>query len=337
MAETQKLPPILKFASEDGEYKRQAASFRNTVSKEKDAKFKPEADRYHLYVSYACPWAHRTLIVRALKGLDKLIGLTVVDPLMGSNGWKLDPELASEFDKEHKIEYLRDLYFLANKNYSGRFTVPVLWDLKLKTIVNNESSEIIRMFNYAFDDFSSKPGQSYYPDHLRTKIDAINEWIYDDINNGVYKTGFAGKQEVYEKHCRKVFESLDKVEKILEENEFLVDNTFTEADIRLFTTVARFDPVYTCHFKCNLKSIEHDYPNILRWARQVYQMPSVAATVNMKHIKAHYYLSHLNINPSQLIPLSNGPDLANPIIKADKNKHGGSQNDNQEIKKARNH
>ncbi|RUS31609.1 hypothetical protein BC938DRAFT_477454 [Jimgerdemannia flammicorona] len=204
----------------------------------------------------------------------------------------------------------------SDPEYSGRFTVPVLWDKKHSTIVNNESSEIIRMFNTVFDDVVPQTrGLTYYPEHLRPEIDSINEWIYDTVNNGVYKCGFATTQAAYEKNVVPLFKSLDRLEEILSKNEFLVANTFTEADIRLWTTIVRFDPVYHGHFKCNVKSIEKDYPNILRWARQIYQMPHVAGTFNLTHIKRHYYMSHRQVNPTQVVPYGNGPDLAHPVIK----------------------
>ncbi|KAK9711907.1 S-glutathionyl-(chloro)hydroquinone reductase [Basidiobolus ranarum] len=311
---------IYKWASKDGEFRRKPSTFRNTISNEEGSDFKPEKGRYHLYISYACPWAHRTLIVRALKGLQDVIGLSIVDYLMQSKGWKFStPEETpgSIPDTLYNSEYIREIYFKANPEYDGRFTVPVLWDKKLETIVNNESSEIIRIFNSAFDEFVPEhaKGVSYYPEKLRKEIDDINEWIYDTVNNGVYKSGFATTQEAYEKNCVNVFSSLDKIEKILSEHEFLVGETFTEADIRLWTTIIRFDPVYHGHFKCNIKSIEKDYPHILRWARQIYQLPNIKETVNMEHIKKHYYMSHININPTQVVPLGNGPDLENPVIK----------------------
>ncbi|KAJ3055693.1 S-glutathionyl-(chloro)hydroquinone reductase [Rhizophlyctis rosea] len=253
---------------------------------------------------------------RNLKGLDKIIGLSVVDFLMGPNGWKFseDKDCPGAIpDNINNAQYLRELYFKAEPGYNGRYTVPVLWDKKKNTIVNNESSEIIRMLNIAFDAFSSAPGVTYYPENLRPEIDAINEWIYNDINNGVYKSGFATTQEAYEKNCKQLFKSLDRVEGILKENEWLVGGVFTEADLRLFTTIVRFDPVYVGHFKCNLGTIQHDFPSILRWARQIYQIPGIKDTINMYHIKHHYYMSHVNINPTQVVPLSNGPDLSVPV------------------------
>lgn len=306
-------PKILQWASKDGEFRRQVSSFRNWISTDPNAKFQAEKGRYHLYVSLACPWAHRTLIVRALKGLEDSISVSVVHYLMGEQGWKFaDPNECPGAipDDVNGAKLIREVYFKAEEGYQGRFTVPVLWDKKNGTIVNNESSEIIRMLNSSFDEFSSAPGTTYYPDDLREEIDAVNEWVYNDINNGVYKAGFATSQDAYERAATQLFKSLDRVEDILSRNAFLVGNRFTEADIRLFTTIVRFDPVYHGHFKCNLKSMTHNYPSILRWARRVYQMPKVAETVNMEHIKKHYYMSHVQINPTQVVPLYNGPDLS---------------------------
>ncbi|CAB4483027.1 glutathione S-transferase omega-like 2 [Rhizophagus irregularis DAOM 181602=DAOM 197198] len=313
-------PEILKWASPDGEFRRKASSFRNTISKDPNAIYTAEKDRYHLYVSWACPWAHRTVIVRSLKGLDNLIGLSVVSYILGEKGWKFNtPEETPGAipDNVNNAQYLRELYFKSDPNYGGRFTVPVLWDKKTQTIVNNESSEIIRIFNDAFDDFTPETkGVTYYPENLRTQIDEINEWVYDTVNNGVYKCGFATTQEAYNRNIEPLFKSLDRLEGILSKNEFLVGNTFTEADIRLWTTIIRFDPVYHTHFKTNKKTIAHDYPNILRWARQIYQMPKISDTVNMYHIKHHYFESHKQINPTGIVPINNGPDLAQPIIES---------------------
>ncbi|KAJ2525187.1 S-glutathionyl-(chloro)hydroquinone reductase [Coemansia sp. RSA 2049] len=268
---------ITKWDSKDGEFRRQVSSFRSFVEADPSAEFPAEAGRYHLYVSLACPWAHRTLIVRKLKGLEGMIGVSVVHYLLGPNGWKFaSPEdvPGATLDTVNGAEYIRDIYLKAEPEYSARYTVPVLWDKKKNTI-----------------------------------------WIYDTINNGVYKTGFATAQEAYEKHCVPLFESLERVEKILSGNEFLLGSRMTEADIRLFTTIVRFDPVYHGHFKCNLKQIATGYPNILRWAREFYQLPGIKDTVNMEHIKKHYYMSHTQINPTKVVPLSNGPDLESPSIK----------------------
>ncbi|OAD70683.1 hypothetical protein PHYBLDRAFT_126467 [Phycomyces blakesleeanus NRRL 1555(-)] len=307
-------PAILNWASKDGEFKRQQSVFRNHIEADKNATFAAEKDRYHLYVSWACPWAHRTAIVRKLKGLEDIISISAVHYLLGEKGWKFAS--AEECpgaipDTVNNAQFIREIYFKANPDYEGRFTVPVLWDKKHNTIVNNESSEIIRMFNTAFNHFlpAEKAKLNYYPEELQSDIDSTNEWVYDTVNNGVYKSGFATTQTAYENHVFPLFKSLDRLEKILSENKFLVKNTFTEADIRLWTTIIRFDPVYHGHFKCNIKSIQHDYPHILAWARRIYQMEGVSDTVNMVHIKRHYYMSHLQINPTGIVPVGNGPDL----------------------------
>lgn len=309
---------ILNWASKDGEFRRQQSVFRDTIENDVNAKFAAEPDRYHLYISWACPWAHRTAMVRQLKGLDKLIGLSVVDYLMLDQGWKFSTEEECPGaipDTINGSSHIRDIYFKVNPDYQGRFTVPVLWDKKHQTIVNNESSEIIRMFNTAFNSFLTKEQAelNYYPEPLQGDIDEINEWIYDTVNNGVYKSGFATTQEAYEKNVVPLFKSLDRIEKVLDGHKYLVKDTFTEADIRLFTTIVRFDPVYHGHFKCNLKSIEYGYPNILEWARRIYQKPGVKETVQMDHIKGHYYKSHRQINPTQVVPLGTGPDLSVPV------------------------
>ncbi|KAF0691591.1 Aste57867_17220 [Aphanomyces stellatus] len=305
---------IYKWAGKDGEFKRQVSSFRDWIG---SPRFPAEKGRYHLYVSLACPWAHRTLIVRALKGLEDVIGITVVDYLLGPNGWHFsspDETPGATLDTLNGAKFLREIYFKAEPTYSGRFTVPVLWDTKENTIVSNESSEIIRMLTKEFDAWSSHPQLQLYPDNLAAEIDAINDWIYNDINNGVYKSGFATTQDAYEKNVYVLFEALDRVEKHLEGKEWLVANTLTEADVRLFTTIVRFDPVYHGHFKCNLKTITDHYPNLLQHARRLYQVPGVAETVNMTHIKRHYYMSHIQINPKQVVSAWNGPDLASPKV-----------------------
>eukprot|EP00842_Homolaphlyctis_polyrhiza_P000270 jgi/Hompol1/1243/HPOL_003111-RA len=302
--------------TQNGHFVRQSSVFRSTISNDPENPFQPESDRYHLYVSTACPWAHRTLIVRALKGLEAVLPISIVDwHLASDKGWHFssaEKTPGSIPDTVNGFSYLNELYFAADENYGGRFTVPVLWDKKLKTIVNNESSEIIRILNTAFDAWSSAPGVTYYPEDLRPQIDEINAWIYDTINNGVYKCGFATTQEAYDVNVKALFESLHRVERILADNEFLVGGRFTEADIRLFTTIVRFDPVYHTHFKCTAGTITHDFPNILRWLRQVYQIPKVAGTVDIEHIKKHYYVSHVKINPTQIVPVWDGPDLTVP-------------------------
>ncbi|MCX7545753.1 glutathione S-transferase family protein [Marinicella gelatinilytica] len=303
--------------STGGEFKRSESQFRNFITADGSAGptgkggFMAEAGRYHLYVCLACPWAHRTLIFRALKGLQDMIDVSVVDYFMGESGWTFDQEhddIVS--DDLYGLDYLYELYIKADDNYSGRVTVPVLWDKKQETIVSNESADIIRMFNSAFDDIGAKPGD-YYPSDLHANIDEINARVYSDINNGVYKSGFATKQSVYEKHVSTLFEALDWVEGLLTDNRYLTGDRLTEADWRLFTTLIRFDAVYHGHFKCNLKQLT-DYPNTSGYVRELYQMPGIAKTVYMDHIKAHYYTSHPTINPNGIVPLGPMQDFSQP-------------------------
>ncbi|RHY17168.1 hypothetical protein DYB32_010561 [Aphanomyces invadans] len=255
--------PIYKWANPaDGEFKRQVSSFREWIGSDR---FPAAKGRYHLYVSLACPWAHRTLIVRVLKGLEDVIGFTSVDYLMGKDGWHFsspDDTPGCALDPFNGAKYVRELYLTADPTYSGRFTVPILWDTTTRTIVNNESSEIIRMLNSVFNEFATRPTLDLAPAALLPAIDDVNEWIYHDINNGVYKCGFATKQDAYEKHVVVLFTALDRVEKHLDGKRWLVHDQLTEADVRLFTTIVRFDPVYHGHFKCNLKSISANYPNV---------------------------------------------------------------------------
>lgn len=294
-----------------GRFVRSAAQFRNWITADGSAGpsgragFKAEAGRYHLYVSYACPWANRTLIFRKIKGLEKMISLSVVHWHMAEEGWTFDDGEGVIADPLFNAAYLRDIYLQANNSYSGRVTVPVLWDKKTNTIVSNESAEIIRMFNSAFDDLGAAEGD-YYPEKLHEDIELLNDRIYDTVNNGVYKAGFATTQEAYEEAVIPLFETLDWLEQRLAKQRYLTGNQITEADWRLFTTLARFDPVYIGHFKCNLKRLV-DYPNLWAYTRDLYQQPGVAGTINMHHIKNHYYGSHTTINPSGVVPL--GPVL----------------------------
>jgi glutathionyl-hydroquinone reductase len=303
-----------------GHFKRSASRFRNyvTASGEAgptgDAGFKAEADRYHLYVSYACPWAHRTLIFRKLKGLEDLIGVSVVNPLMLSNGWEFGGHDGATEDHLHGSTKLWQVYTKADPHYSGRVTVPVLWDKEKGTIVSNESAEIIRMFNSAFDGLTGNT-DDYYPEELREEIDAINDRVYDTVNNGVYKAGFATSQEAYEENVAKLFETLDFLEERLADSRYLVGNRLTEADWRLFTTLVRFDPVYVGHFKCNIRRIA-DYPHLSGYLRDLYQTPGVKETVNFDHIKQHYYRSHTMINPTGIVPVGPALDLDAPHDRA---------------------
>lgn len=284
-----------------GEFVRHDSPFRRTVTPEGgDDGFKAEAGRYHLFVSLACPWAHRTLIFRKLKKLEDAIGVTIVKPKMLDNGWELEGE-----SPVPGIRYLYEVYTTAQPDHSGRVTVPVLWDKKTNTIVNNESSEIIRMLNSAFNDFTDISAD-YYPQALRVEIDIINDIVYDAINNGVYKVGFATTQQAYEKNFRALFGALDSLDARLDRQRYLTGSQITEADWRLFTTLIRFDSVYYGHFKTNLKRIE-DYPNLANYLRDLYQQAGVADTVDFHHIKTHYYYSHDTINPTRIVPL--GPEI----------------------------
>ncbi len=291
--------------STGGRFVRQQSQFRHWITAEGEDGFKAEANRYHLYVSYACPWAHRTLIFRAIKGLEEMISVSVVHWFMGEFGWTFEPGEGVIADPIHQAKYLYEVYTKAEQKYTGRVTVPILWDKKTNTIVNNESSEIIRMFNSAFDDIGAKPGD-YYPQELREDIDKVNDRIYNTVNNGVYKAGFATTQEAYEEGVNPLFETLDWIEERLSQSRYLMGDKLTEADWRLFTTLVRFDAVYVGHFKCNKKRIV-DYPNIWRYVRELYNFPKVADTVNFKHIKGHYYQSHKTINPTGVVPI--GPDI----------------------------
>lgn len=286
--------------SNGGQFVREDAGFRDWVVNEEGARFAPESGRYHLYVSLACPWAHRTLIFRRLKGLEPHIDVTVVCPDMMSEGWQMGlPEPLFGHTRLHQI------YTQAKSDYTGRVTVPVLWDKKHNTIVSNESSEIIRMFNHAFNDLTGNT-LDYYPDHLREVIDEWNDFIYPNVNNGVYRCGFATTQEAYEEAYDKLFSALDKLDTHLASHRYLAGGQVTEADWRLFTTLIRFDAVYVGHFKCNKQRIE-DYPNLHGYLKELYQVEGVKETTDFYHIKRHYYFSHTGINPTQVVP--KGPEL----------------------------
>lgn len=297
--------------STGGRFVRKDSQFRNWITPDGspgisgEGGFKAEAGRYHLYVSYACPWAHRTLIMRHVKGLEDIISVSVVNPIMLENGWTFEPMDGVIEDSVNHADFLYQVYLAADPNYSGRVTVPVLWDKKQNTIVNNESSEILRMFNSAFDEVGAKEGD-FSPEALLDEIDAINEKVYNNVNNGVYKTGFATEQSVYEENFDNLFNTLDELEALLGKQKYLVSDQITEADWRLFTTLVRFDPVYFGHFKCNKKQIV-DYPNLWRYTRDLYHYPGVKETVNFDHIQTHYYASHPTINPNGIVP--KGPEI----------------------------
>ncbi|CAN0551319.1 unnamed protein product, partial [Laminaria digitata] len=267
--------------------------------------FKAEPGRYHLYVSLACPWAHRTLIFRSLKGLQDMISVSVVHHFMADKGWSFAPGPGVVADPIGGADFMHEVYTRADPKYSGRVTVPVLWDKELNTVVTNESSEIIRMFNSAFDEVGAAPGD-FYPEALRAEIDEINARVYETVNNGVYRSGFATTQQAYEEAVQALFETLDYLEARLSKQRYLVGDQLTEADWRLFTTLVRFDPVYFGHFKCNRRRIV-DYANLWGFTKELYQVPGVAETVDMHHIKHHYYGSHETVNPTRIVPV--GPDI----------------------------
>ncbi len=297
--------------STEGKFVRQSAAFRNwiTVNGEPgptgEGGFKADSGRYHLYVSLACPWAHRTLIFRKLKGLEEVISVSMVNALMGAEGWTFEPGEGVIPDDVNNTKRLNEVYSLAIPNYTGRVTVPVLWDKQKKTIVSNESSEIIRMFNSAFDDVGAQPGD-YYPVLLRDDIDSLNDRIYTTVNNGVYKAGFATTQSAYEEAAHALFETLDMLEERLSKQRYLVGSQLTEADWRLFTTLLRFDPVYVGHFKCNRRRLV-DYANLWEYACDLFQFPGIAETVDLNYTKQHYYRSHTSVNPAGIVPI--GPEI----------------------------
>ncbi|MEA9776551.1 glutathione S-transferase family protein [Xanthomonas campestris pv. raphani] len=300
----------------DGRFERSQSHFRHWVTADGRAGphgeggFQAAPGRYHLYVSLACPWAHRTLIFRQLKGLASLIDVSVVHWLMGTQGWTFEHGPGVVGDSIHHAKYLYEVYLKADPQYSGRVTVPVLWDRERDTVVSNESADIIRMFNSAFDAVGAAEGD-YYPEALRAQIDTINQRVYDTVNNGVYKAGFATTQAAYEEAVVPLFDTLDWLDTCLSTQRYLCGNHLTEADWRLFTTLIRFDAVYVGHFKCNLRRIA-DYPQLSGFLRELYQMPGIAETVNFQHIKSHYYQSHAMINPTGIVPMGPVLDLDAP-------------------------
>ncbi|MDX8150524.1 glutathione S-transferase family protein [Patulibacter brassicae] len=309
-----------KEMGEGGRFQRQQSAFRRFVTADGSSGFPAVAGRYHLYVSYACPWASRTIILRKLKGLEDAIGMTVVDPVRDERSWGFkgagiehaDPDdPAVEVDPLNGWSFLSEGYAATDPDFDGRVTVPVLWDTETGTIVNNESSEILRMLNSEFDAVAAHPERDYYPAELREEIDGLNDWIYPTVNNGVYAAGFATSQEAYEEGVTALFASLDRLEGILATNRYLTGDAITEADWRLFVTLVRFDPVYVGHFKCNLRRIV-DYPNLWGYTRDLYQQPGVAETVNLDHIKRHYYVTHPSINPTRVVPLGPVVDFDEP-------------------------
>jgi len=303
-----------------GRFVRSESQFRNWITRDGSAGpsgkagFRAEPDRYHLYVSFACPWAHRALIFRKLKGLEEMISISAVNSYMGSEGWTFEPGPRVIPDPINHAQRVYEIYLAADPKYSGRATVPILWDKQQATIVSNESAEIIRMLNSAFDDVGALPGD-FYPEPLRAEIDEINARVYDTVNNGVYKSGFATTQEAYEEACTALFESLDWLDERLATRRYLLGGDITEADWRLFTTLVRFDPVYFGHFKCNVRRII-DYPNLSGYLRDLYQQPGIADTVDVSFFKQHYYGSHKTINPYLIVPIGPEVDYAAPHDRA---------------------
>jgi len=292
--------------NEDGEFERAESTFRDRVRDDPDARHQPEAGRYHLYVSYACPWAHRTLLIRSLKGLEDAISVDVVDPFREENGWQFSPDReGSTPDTVNGSDYLYEVYQRADPDANCRVTVPVLWDRQEDTIVNNESKEILRMLDTEFDEVAERE-VDLYPEGYRDEIDRIIDDIYDPINNGVYRAGFADSQAAYDRAVEELFDALDHWDTVLEDQRYLAGDRLTEADICMFTTLVRFDHVYHTHFKCNVRAI-HEYDNLWPYLRDLYGTPGVAETVRMDHITEHYYTTHTSVNPKRIV--AKGPDL----------------------------
>jgi glutathionyl-hydroquinone reductase len=306
--------------TENGRFVRPSSSFRNFVTADGSAGptgeggFPAEAERYHLYISLACPWAHRTLIFRTLKKLDSVISVSLAEPLYGKTGWEFGGRRGGTPDDVNGKATLAEIYLIADPHYTGRVSVPVLWDKKRHTIVNNESSEIIRMLNSAFDAFTNEH-TDYYPAKLRGEIDSINDLIYPTVNNGVYRAGFATSQAAYEEAARGIFKTFDELEERLSRQRYLAGHQITEADWRLFTTLVRFDSVYYSHFKCNLRRVA-DYPNLWNYLRDLYQLPGIAETTNIAQIKMHYYGSQRQVNPTGVVPIGPQIDFTAPHDRA---------------------
>jgi len=292
--------------NDSGEFERADTTFRDWIRDDPDARFQPEAGRYHLYVSYACPWAHRTLLIRSLKGLEDTVSVNVVDPYREDEGWQFTPEREGcTSDTVNGSDYLREVYQKADPDADCRVTVPVLWDRRAETIVNNESEEILRMLDTEFDEYAERD-VDLYPEGYRDEVDRIIEEIYQPINNGVYRAGFADSQDAYDRAVTELFDALDRWDSVLADQRYLAGDRLTEADICMFTTLVRFDQVYHTHFKCNVRAI-HEYDNLWPYLRDLYQTPGVADTVRMDHIKEHYYTTHDSVNPKRLV--ARGPDL----------------------------
>lgn len=307
-------PQFADETSSEGAWKRQTSAFREWVRADGSGRFPAASGRYHLYVSKACPWAHRAMIVRRLKGLEAAIDMTVVDPLRDERGWRFgsagDPATGQP-DPLHGWTYLSEGYVASDPSFDARVTVPTLWDTELGTVVNNESSDVVRMLNAEFNEFAEDPELDLYPQELRAEIESVNEWIYETVNNGVYRCGFATRQAAYEEAFEALFASLDRLDAMLAKRRYVAGDVITEADWRLFTTLVRFDAVYVGHFKCNLRRIV-DYPNLWPYARELYQHPGIAETVDMDHIKRHYYMTHDQINPTRIVPAGPAIDWTAP-------------------------
>jgi glutathionyl-hydroquinone reductase len=296
-----------KEQAESGEFHRQEDAFREWVSNDGSTPYPAVAGRYHLYVSLACPWASRTVIFRKLKGLEDAIGITIVDPVRDEKGWAFRPER----DPVNGFEYLSEAYLATDPNFDERVTVPALWDKQTKRIVNNCEDDICRMFNDVFNEFARNRNIDFFPEEIEAEQTKLSAFVYDNINNGVYKAGFATRQRPYEISCRKLFEALDQLEDRFLKSRFLFDNRVVETDWRLFCTLIRFDVVYYGHFKCNLRRII-DYPNLQGYLMDLYQQPGIAETVNFDHIKRHYYMTHTHINPTRIVPIGPILDLTRP-------------------------
>jgi putative glutathione S-transferase len=294
--------------SKSGEFKRQEDAFHDWVKRDGSTAYKPAPGRYHLYVSLACPWAHRTIILRKLKGLEHAIGMTVVDPVRDERGWAFSDGPGHSHDPVNGFKFLSEAYRVTDSAYHGRVTVPVLWDRETKRIVSNSDDDLLRMLNTEFGDFATND-YDFYPPRLRAEIETINQVIYERVNNGVYRAGFATQQRPYERAARRLFETLDQLDERLAHQRYLLGHRMTEADWRLFPTLIRFDAVYHGHFKCNLRRIV-DYPNLWPYLRDLYQHDGVKETVNFDHIKRHYYMTHDEINPTRIVPIGPLLDLS---------------------------
>lgn len=291
---------------EEGEFVRQTTTFRDWIGNAPDAEYPPEPDRYHLYISRACPWAHRTAMTRALTGLEEVVSLSLVEPVRHDEGWEFSNDYP---DPLYGMDYLREIYVKADPEFTGRVTVPVLWDTERETIVNNESKEIMRMLDTKFGDYDN--GVDLYPAELQDEVDQIIEDVYDPINNGVYRAGFADSQSAYDDAVEDLFTALDHWETVLDEQRFLAGERLTEADLAMFATLVRFDHVYHTHFKCNRRAI-HEYPNLWNYTKELYQIPEIRRTVNVEHIVEHYYRSHGDVNPKRLVPVGPDVDFSDP-------------------------